>query len=124
MFGISFVELITLIIIALIFIEPKDLPEIMRFIGKIIYRGKNFYHNSKNSLNNLAQESGLDDLKQEIQKGIADEKNELEDNLTVIVDIDGNEHKVPNLAQIRPDLTKEEIEQEVTTNNQKNTRKD
>lgn len=120
MFGISLIELITLLIIALIFIKPKDLPEIMRFIGKIIYRGKKLYHSSKNSLNSLAQESGIDDLKQEIQKGINDEKNELENNFTVIVDIDGNEHKVPNLAEIRPDLTKEEIEQEVATHNKRN----
>jgi len=38
----------------------------------------------------------------------------------VIVDIHGNEHRVPNVSGLRSDLTKEELEEEVKKENEKN----
>ena len=109
MFGFSFAELILVFLVALIFIKPQDLPEIAHFFGRIFYRLKRFYNELKKSLNEL----GVEDLKHELNRGIAEEKSKLTDDITVIVDMHGNEHQVPNIKEIRPDLSDEEIKKEI-----------
>jgi Sec-independent protein translocase protein TatA len=113
MFGFSLAELIVVFLAALFFIKPQDLPEIAYFIGKIFYRAKKFYYEIKTQFKEMEKEIGVEDLKNELNRGIADEKLKSSDDVTVIVDMYGNEHLVPNIEEIRPDLTKEEIEEEV-----------
>ena len=120
MFGFSFAELIIVLIVALIFIKPQDLPEIAHFVGKIFYRGKRLIKDLKQSLKDMESELGLDDLKHEINRGIAEEKSKLEEEMTVIVDIYGNEHRVPNVKDVRPDLTAEEAAEEIKRLNVEN----
>jgi sec-independent protein translocase protein TatB len=120
MFGFSFAELLVVALVALIFIKPQDLPEIAHFIGKVFYRGKSLFKQVKQSLKEMEKELGLDDLKNEMNRGIAEEKSKLEEEMTVIVDMDGNEHLVPNVKNLRSDLTKEEIALEVAEMNKKN----
>ncbi len=120
MFGFSFAELIIVLIVALIFIKPQDLPEIAHFVGKIFYRGKRLIKDLKQSLKDMESELGLDDLKHEINRGIAEEKSKLEEEMTVIVDIYGNEHRVPNVKDVRPDLTAEEAAEEIKRLNEEN----
>ncbi len=123
MFGISFFELIVFLIIALLFVKPQDLPEIVRFCGRMIYRGKKMLRSFKDSLAEISDDLGVEDLKQEFHEGIALEKSKLEDDFTVIVDMEGNEHKVPNIKDIRPDLSEEEIDKEVQKVNKANSQK-
>jgi sec-independent protein translocase protein TatB len=120
MFGFSFGELALVILIALIFIRPQDLPEIAHFIGKVFYRGKHLFHELKKNLKEMEKELGVDDLKNEIHRGIAEEKSKLEDDMTVIVDIHGNEHRVANVKEIRPDLSSEQVKEEVKKLNEIN----
>ena len=120
MFGFSFAELIVVFLVILIFVRPADLPEIAHFFGKIFYRAKHWYYHLKTSLKEMEKEFGVDDLRHELSRGIAEEKAKLEDDLTVIVDIHGNEHRVPNVSGLRSDLTKEQLEEEVKKENEKN----
>jgi len=113
MFGFSLAELIVVMIVILIFIKPQDLPEIAHFLGRVFFRGKRFYQELKKNLNALEKEFGIDELKQEINRGIADEASKIEEETTVIVDMYGNEHQVKNIHEIRPDLSKEEIHEEI-----------
>jgi len=106
------------------FIKPQDLPEIAHFIGKSFFRIKRFYQQLKHSFKDLENEFGLKDLKDEINRGIAEEKAKLEDDFTIIVDIDGNEHRVPNIADIRPDLDQEKLQEEIKKHNEENLTKD
>ena len=99
MFGFSLAELIIVFLVILVFIKPQDLPEIARFLGKIFYRAKRLYKELKSSLKDMEKEFGVDDLKQELQRGIAEEKAKLEDETTVIVDLYGNEHQVPKISE-------------------------
>jgi len=94
MFGISFAELIIFFLVALVLIKPKDLPEIAYFIGKIFYKIKKIYRDAKEYLQSSSKELGLDEIKYEIDRGIADEKAKSESKTTIIVDIYGNEHRV------------------------------
>jgi Sec-independent protein translocase protein TatA len=116
MFGFSLAELIVVFLIALLFIKPKDLPEIAYFFGKIFYRAKKFFNEIKKQFQEIEKEMGIEDLKQELNRGISDEKMKLSEDVTIIVDMYGNEHRVENIEKIRPDLTKEEIEEEVKKN--------
>ena len=107
MFGFSLAELIIVFLVILIFIKPQDLPEIAHFLGKIFYRTKRLYKELKSSLKDMEKEFGIDDLKQELNRGIAEEKAKLEDEITVIVDLYGNEHQVPKVSDERTDEVKE-----------------
>ncbi len=123
MFGFSLAELIVVILVTLLFVRPQDLPEIAHFFGKIYYRAKRLISDIKLYLKETESELGLKELKDEMEKGISEEKSKLEDDLTVIVDIYGNEHKVNKLSEVRPDLSKEEIAQEVDKLNSENSYK-
>ena len=75
MFGFSLAELLLVCIIALIFIRPKDLPEIAHFIGKIFYRGKAFFADLKKQFKEVEQErvprrSNLATTKKDLLYGI------------------------------------------------------
>jgi Sec-independent protein translocase protein TatA len=120
MFGFSLAELILVFLVALIFIKPQDLPEIAHFFGKIFYRGRRLISELKQSFKEMEKELGIDDLKHELNRGIAEEKAKLEEEMTVIVDIYGNEHRVANVRNVRPDLTKEEMAKEIKKLNDEN----
>lgn len=121
MFGFSLAELVVVLVVILIFVKPADLPEIAHFFGKVFQRAKHLYRDIKKTLKEVEGEFGVDYLKHELNRGIAEEKSKLEDDLTVIVDMHGNEHHVPNVAEIRPDLNEEELEAEIAKENTKNT---
>jgi sec-independent protein translocase protein TatB len=122
MFGFSLAELILVLLVALIFIKPQDLPEIAHFFGKIFYRAKRLFNEVKKSLKDLEKELGIDELKQEVNRGIAEEKLKLEEEMTVIVDMYGNEHQVPNIKELRQDLSADEIAHEIKETNAKNSK--
>lgn len=122
MFGFSLAELLLVCIVALIFIRPKDLPEIAHFLGKIFYRGKKFFAELKQQFKEIEQELGLEEIKHELNRGIAEEKARLnDDDATVIVDIYGNEHRVPASHREALNLNPEEFSQEVRKHNGENT---
>lgn len=123
MFGLSFAELIVIILAALIFIKPKDLPEIARFLGRSYYRCKKLWSDAKLYLKSVETELGLSDLRDELNKGISDERSKIEDEITTIVDMYGNEHQVASVKTIRADLTDEEINAEVEKLNEENSLK-
>lgn len=125
MFGFSLAELILVLVVAIIFIKPADLPEIARFVGKAIFHGKRLYGEAKKHLRDLEKDFEIDQLKQEVNMAINEEKLkfEPEEDETIIVDIYGNEHRVNNVAKLRPDLKPEELSQEIAKNNQENQQK-
>ncbi len=121
MFGFSLAELILVLLVALIFIKPTDLPEIAYFIGKIFFRIKKTINNLKSQYYKIEQEMGLEEIRQELERGMADAKINLEDKEeegVVIVDIYGNEHIVskenlPNAMNSKGGELKDEQMQEI-----------
>ena len=123
MFGFSLAELFLVLLVVLIFIKPQDLPEIARFVGKAIFHGKRLYQQVKGSLTQLEKEFELESLKNEVNQAIAEEKLKYHDEneeQTIIVDMYGNEHYVANLKNLRNDLSKEDLVNEVERNNKIN----
>jgi Sec-independent protein translocase protein TatA len=124
MFGFSLAELIVVCLVALFFIKPKDLPDIARAIGRIFFRGKKLLNEVKKQFREMESELGIDELKQEMNRGIAEEKMKVEEkNTTVIVDIYGNEHRVANIDEIRADMSLEERDAEIKKMNEINLKK-
>lgn len=121
MFNFSLAELIVMVLIGLIFIKPQDLPEIAHFLGRMFVKAKNIFNNLRAQFKEVENELGINDLKDEINRGIAEEKIKSQKTTkTVIVDIYGNEHHIDNISQVRPDLSKDEIEEEVIKLNSQN----
>ncbi len=120
MFGFSLAELILVVLVVLIFIKPQDLPEIAHFFGKIFYRGKRLFNDVKKYLKDAEKDFGIEELRHELNRGIAEEKSKIEDEMTVIVDMYGNEHLVPNVKKLRADLGEDEVVAEVEKLNQEN----
>lgn len=124
MFGFSLAELLLVCIVALIFIRPKDLPEIAHFFGKVFYRGKKFFAELKKHFKEVEQELGLEEIKHELNRGIAEEKARLnDDDATVIVDIYGNEHRVPDSHRNSLNIDPENFSTEVKKLNEENLKK-
>ena len=125
MFGFSLAELILVFLVAIIFIKPQDLPEIAHFFGKLYCKARKLIDDIKIQLKSVEKELGLDELKHEINRGIAEEKMKIEGEkkeLTKIIDIYGNEHEV-NMESLHSDLTDEELKAEIAKYNEINSEK-
>ena len=120
MFGISLVEFLVIATIGILVIGPKDFPDIARNIIRMVAKGKNIIDKTKAELNLLGKEMGIDDIKNEVAIEIANEKSKIEEEITTIIDIYGNEHQVSGLDEIRKDRSKEEIALEIEQCNQSN----
>lgn len=123
MFGISFDELLLTLVIAIVIIGPKDLPEVARYVTKFILRGKQMIAKIKTDLNELGKEIGIDEIKNEVAIDLANENARLEKETTTIIDIYGNEHQIYGVDEIRKDKNKAEIAEEIARLNKANSRK-
>jgi Sec-independent protein translocase protein TatA len=122
MFGLSLNEFLVIFIIAILIIGPKDMPEIARQITRLTIKGKHFIAKAKEDLAQLGRETGIDEIKNEIEIELANEKSRLEKEMTTIIDIYGNEHQIYGVDEIRVDKSKEEIAKEVEELNKNNSK--
>jgi len=123
MFGISFAELLVVIIVAILVIGPKDMPEVARYIIKAIMKIKKFIAQTQIELKEVGKELGLDEIKSEVEREIIANKIKMEKEVTTIIDIYGNEHVVEDIEKVRPDMKKEELVAEVEKYNSINVKK-
>jgi sec-independent protein translocase protein TatB len=66
MFDIAGTELFLLIILAIIFVGPKDLPRLMRSVGAFMRKARMVARDFQRSLEDIANEADLEDMEQEI----------------------------------------------------------
>ena len=69
LFSVGFSELILILIIAYVFVGPKDLPKIAKWLGNAVKRTRSF-------IRDIKKESGLDDMMNEIN--VKEEINNLD----------------------------------------------
>ena len=125
MFGFSLAEFILVIIVAIIFIKPQDLPELARMLGKIVAEIKKIYQNLLAQFKELSQQEEIANLTKEFQQqvSLSEKQKPIQKTTTtetVIIDMYGKEHIVSNIFEVRPDLSSEEIQQQVNNCNQEN----
>lgn len=61
MFDLSFAEIVLVIVVAVIFIGPKELPVVIRGLAKMMRGLRAMTRDIKKSFDDLAEESGLKD---------------------------------------------------------------
>lgn len=66
MFDIGWSELLVVLVVALVVVGPKDLPRLMRMIGRWVGKARAMADQFRKSFDELARESELDDLRAEI----------------------------------------------------------
>lgn len=60
-------ELMVIAAVALIVVGPKDLPALMRKVGKVMTHMRGMAAEFRNSFDEMARESELDDLRREVE---------------------------------------------------------
>jgi sec-independent protein translocase protein TatB len=68
MFDIGWSEMAVIMLVALVVIGPKDLPRLARSIGQWVAKGRAMAREFQRSLEDMAREAELDDVKREIEK--------------------------------------------------------
>jgi sec-independent protein translocase protein TatB len=79
MFDIGWSEMAVIMLVALVVIGPKDLPRLARNLGQWVAKGRAMAREFQRSLEDMAREAELDDVKREIEKvGRTDIKRSIE----------------------------------------------
>ena len=79
MFDIGWSEMVVILLVALVVIGPKDLPRLARNLGQWVAKGRAMAREFQRSLEDMAREAELDDVKREIEKvGRTDIKKSIE----------------------------------------------
>lgn len=66
-FGIGYTELFVVALVAIIVIGPKDLPRVLRAVGKTVAKMRGMAREFQGHLDSAMKEAGLEDVKKEIQ---------------------------------------------------------
>lgn len=67
MFDLSFAELALIVIVAVIFIGPKELPVVLRAVSKAFRGMRQLAGEFRKAFDDLSREAGVDDIKQEMR---------------------------------------------------------
>ena len=66
--GVGGVEYLVIAALIIIFVGPKDLPSVLRTFGRWWGKIKNFSREFKASVNDIAAETGIDEIKASVEK--------------------------------------------------------
>ncbi len=64
---LGFFEIMLLAVLALVVVGPKELPKLMRSVGKFVAQARNLAQEFMASFDQMAREAELDELRQEIE---------------------------------------------------------
>lgn len=67
MFDIGWSELLVVLVVALVVVGPKDLPRLMRTLGRWAGKARAMAEQFRSSFDEMARQTELDDLKAEIE---------------------------------------------------------
>lgn len=86
MFDLSWSHILIVLIVALVVVGPKDLPKLMRMVGGWVAKAKAMAGEFRKSFDEMARQSELDELRQEIeslrnQRPLADIANDLHQSI-------------------------------------------
>lgn len=65
--GIGGVEYLVIAALIIIFVGPKDLPSVLRGLGRWWGKIRNFSREFRSSINEIAKESGVDEIKSKVE---------------------------------------------------------
>ena len=85
----SWSHILILLTVALVVVGPKDLPRLMNMVGRWAGKARNMANEFKKSFDDMARQSELDELRQEVERlkqhdPIADLSNDIERTLNPV----------------------------------------
>jgi len=95
MFDFSFGELAVVMAVALFIVGPKDLPVVMRTIGKWFGQFKSITDEFKLGFQNVMNETSFSGIKKDLE--------EIEEEVRYIKDAEGNFHRIYNISDFIKD---------------------
>ena len=66
MLDIGWTELLTIALLTIIVVGPKDLPRVLRTIGQWTAKARSITREFQNSIDDMARQADVDDIKQEL----------------------------------------------------------
>lgn len=86
---VGFSEIIVIAIVALVVFQPKDLPRVMRTIGKVVGQARRMAGEFQAAFNQMAREAEMEDLRKEIEalkrdNALSVAKSEIEDGFAPV----------------------------------------
>ena len=67
MFGIGWSELLVIAVVAIVVVGPKDLPRLMRMVGRWVAKARAMADQFRKSFDEMARQAELDELRSEIE---------------------------------------------------------
>jgi sec-independent protein translocase protein TatB len=64
-FGVGYTEMFLIAVVAIIVIGPKDLPRVLRALGKMVAKMRGMAREFQGHLDSAMREAGLDEVKKE-----------------------------------------------------------
>ena len=64
MFDLSLAEILLVVVVIVVFIQPKDLPVVVKAVANFIKTIRDFSHDIRKSFDDIAKEAGIDDVKE------------------------------------------------------------
>ena len=77
MLDLGWPELFVIVLVALVVLGPKELPGAIRTVTGLVRRARGLAREFYKSIDEMAKETGLDDIKRDLQKAV---KSELDDD--------------------------------------------
>ena len=95
MLDIGWTELLAIAVVTIVIVGPKDLPKVLRTVGKWTAKARSITREFQNSLDDMARETELDEIKKEIESTTYNNIGNLGD----IVDPTGTSERVFDLPE-------------------------
>ena len=112
MLGVSFFELLIALIVAVLILKPADLIKISKQLVRYYYKLKNFISQFNKEFEDVKEDLGIEKIKEEVEKEAR--------KITKIIDLEGNEHIIEDIDNLRGDLSDDELKKEVLKYNKIN----
>jgi len=93
MLGLSWAEVLAIVIIAIIFIGPNDLPDVLRNIGRFMAKIKEYSKDIREVVDSALEESDVKNM-----------KKKMDEEIKYITDMEGNKQRVYDLDDFLPDF--------------------
>lgn len=105
MLDIGWTELLAIAIVTILVVGPKDLPRVLRTVGKLTAKARAITREFQDSLDDMARQSDIEEIKREIDSTTYNSIGKLGD----IIDPTGTEEKIFDLPETEappPSLTR------------------
>src|SRR3954452_22956872 len=97
MFDIGWAEMAVILAVALVVIGPKDLPRVAREIGRWSAKARSMAREFQRSLDDMAREAELQDIKAELEKP---SRTDIGRNIENLVDPQGDLKRALNAPMV------------------------